>query len=64
MNYSRLITAILFLWMTSALFKYGNQNYEVLKADFGLLAPLMCFIAGVLLGCSAIVLLIKSFRKT
>ncbi|MEW4457037.1 hypothetical protein AB1K42_03010 [Roseibium algicola] len=64
MNYGRLITEILFLWMTSALFKYGNQNYEALKADFGLLAPLMCFIAGVLLGCSAIILLIKSFRKT
>jgi len=45
--------------LAGGLLSFGNENYEMLKTDFGLMAPIACLICG----CGLLYFGIKSFRR-
>lgn len=46
MNPVNLIQGVVAIAAGGGVLKFGNQNYEMLKADFGLLVPLLCLVGG------------------
>lgn len=63
MNMSRLITSILVISMAASLFKFGDQNYQILKTDFGLMGPVFILLTGTVLGLFGVVVFFKALRK-
>ncbi|MBO6508872.1 MAG: hypothetical protein JJ979_10430 [Roseibium sp.] len=63
MNLRRLLLSLLFVYVTAILMKFGNQNYEVLKNDFGILGPLSVLTFGLISGTFGILLFIRSFQR-
>ena len=59
MNTSEMTKAGIAILVAGGLLKFGNENYELLKADYGMLAPLACLIGGGALLYYGI----KSFRR-
>jgi len=63
MNMFRLVSSVLVIAMAASLFKFGDQNYHILKTDFGLMGPVSILLTGIGLGIFGIVVFFKAFRK-
>ena len=63
MKYGRLLTAVIAIMFASGLAKFGNENYEMLKEDGGLLFPIACLLGALCLGIYGIRSFFKAFSK-
>ena len=63
MNVTDLVKAAVSVTVASALLKFGNENYEMLKAEGGLIAPFLCLLGGIALGIYALKCFGRAFLK-
>jgi len=45
-NFPKILQAGIAIMMGGGLLKFGNENYEMLKADGGLIGPIFCLLGG------------------
>lgn len=64
MNIGRLVIAIVAIFLASGLAKYGNENYEALKENGGVLIPILFLLGAVILAILGIRSLIKAFSSS
>jgi len=63
MNIKNLFIGSLTLTIAGQLAKFGNENYDLLKEEHGLMLPILCLIGAICLGTYGVRSLMRSFSK-
>lgn len=61
MNIFRLVTSVFAILIAGSFAKFGNENYEMLKADGGLLLPIAVLLIAIFLGIYGLRSFFKAF---
>lgn len=61
MNLGRLATAVIAIFLASGLAKFGNENYEALKEQGGVIIPILCLLGALVLGIYGVVAFFRAF---
>ncbi|MHA7774366.1 hypothetical protein [Roseibium sp. M-1] len=64
MNFRRLFLFMALIWIAATLSKFANQNYEAIKTDYSLAAPILLLLTGLALLVTGVLTLFRSFRKS
>jgi len=63
MDTIRLLQSVFAIMIAAGLAKFGNENYELLKAEGSILIPIACLIGAIVLGIYGIILFFRSLSR-
>lgn len=64
MDVIRMFQSVMAIMVGGVLAKFGNQNYEAMKADGGILLPVACLLGSIVLLIFGVRCFVRAFSRT